>query len=465
MKNIFCFTIYIALCLFLPLLLAAQNGIPVPQANALRSGYPKTLQYSNMVYKDDIKTILFTVSDHNLVRDLSDPFIPLGGGLGLVLSFDEMGNEAQRYTYSFIHCTHDWQPSNLHPFDYIDGFVRNDITDYNYSFALTQQYVHYRLEIPNSNTRFTKSGNYLLVIYANDSPDDLVLSRRFVVYENEVGITVNLRPALSNRYFKSHQRLEFSITTAGLDLFNPIEQIYVNVLQNGRWDNAAMHLKPTFLKLDEMVYSPDMQTTFAAGNEFRFADLRNLNARGTNVAKIVQDKEAVHVFLQPDKAQHSETKRFHINNNDLNGKYFIGITSNKLFNRLDADYALTYFSLQIPRLAPNAKLYVFGMLSDWAVHRQFEMDFNEQTQAYEKAIWLKQGLYDYQYVIAHPDSITQTTTLDVSLTEGNYAATENVYYIFTYMRTNDLFNYDRVIGFKCLNSGLGTLFDVNFRCD
>lgn len=453
-------------CLLGSSCLWAQNGIKLPPSPPIQYQRPKTLQYTNMVYNDAVRSIIFAISDHGLLRELSDPFIPLGGGLQLSLSFDEMGNDARNYSYTVVHCTHDWQPSNLDPFDYIEGFMLNDITDYRYSFALTQPYVHYRLELPNANIRFTKSGNYLLKIYANDSPNDLVLTRRFVVYENQVGVSVALRPSTATRFFQSHQRLEFSIGVGGWEVTNPIDQLNITVLQNSRWDNAVIGLKPTFINARELVYSPEMQTTFAASNEFRFADLRTIRSCGARVARIDRSEQQIEAYLQIDNAQHSDTKRFHLYSTDLNGKYFIGINDGGYFNRLDADYLHTHFTLPMQQPVPNARLYVFGALSDWDTRPNFELKYNPQIGAYEGAIWLKQGFYDYQYAFVQTDTLrNKPLPPNTDLTEGNYFATENVYYILTYFRAYDIFAYDRVIGFKCINSGMGTLFDVNYRCD
>lgn len=447
---------------------AQNNGIPLPPSPPVQYQRPKTLQYTNMVYKDDIRSVIFAISDQNLLRELSDPIIPLNGRLQLSLSFDEMGSIAQNYSYTVEHCTHDWQPSDLNTFDYIEGFTRNDITDYRYSFALTQPYVHYRLELPNSDLRLTKSGNYLLKIYANDSPDQLVLTRRFVVYESHVAAAVTIRPATAAPFFRSHQRLEFRLNIDDWNASNPIDQLNVSVLQNGRWDNAVIGLKPTFINARELVYSPDLQTTFAAGNEFRFADLRTVRSCGARVARIDRSDAQIDAYIAIDNTQHSETKRFHLYSTDLNGKYFIGINDGSFYNRLDADYLKAHFTLPMPQPFPNAKVYLFGALSDWDIRPEFEVPYNPKMGAYEAAIWLKQGFYDYQYALVAdmPDSgMPQRPYINTDLTEGNYFATENVYYILTYFRAYDILDYDRVIGFKCVNSGMGTLFDINYRCD
>ena len=116
---------------------------------------PKTLRYDNFVYEENIKTVLL----HEASHPLNEPFIQLNSNEFLILSFDELGEEANNYSYKIVHCTADWQESDIDAFDYIDGFTQNDIAEYEYSFNTLQDYVQYRLAIPNEDIRLTKSGN------------------------------------------------------------------------------------------------------------------------------------------------------------------------------------------------------------------------------------------------------------------------------------------------------------------
>lgn len=424
---------------------AQQNGIPLPKSLPQQYQYPKTLQYRNMVYKDGIRTPMLYIEGDDLRHELTDPFIPLDSTLQLLLSFDQMGDESHNYSYTIIHCTHDWQASKLDPFDYIDGFLRDDITDYLYSFARTQKYVHYSLLFPNSNMRLTKSGNYLLKVYANDDPNDLILTRRFVVYENHLATRVILPPATNNQFFLKHQRLEFALLTDNFDVSNSIERLNVSVLQNGRWDNAAIGLKPTFIKDKELVYSPDMQTNFIAGSFFRAMNLRSVRNNGVGVAKIEETKQQVDMYLEPDNLELIRTKSL---NAGFRGKYTIGLRESRYFKLLDADYVQTHFTLPMQKKMQDTLIYVFGALSDWDIRPEFEMKYNDKLGAYEAAIWLKQGFYHYQYALTTTDSLNHTVQKRNTEQSNRNYTTQNVYYIFTYYRSFDVFDYDRVIGFE-----------------
>jgi hypothetical protein len=75
------------------------------------------------------------------------------------------------------------------------------------------------------------------------------------------------------------------------------------------------------------------------------------------------------------------------------------------------------------------------------------MKFDKKTGLYEKAILLKQGFTNYQYVITDKSgSIDYENAID-----GNFYQTENNYTAIVYYRGNNE-RYDRVIGIANTNS-------------
>ena len=393
------------------------------------------LRFENAVYKRDIKTVLL----HPVGYELADPIIALGSEDRLLLEFDQLGDDADYYGYTLVHCTADWQPSNLGKFDYLDGFTESEINDYEFSFNTKQAYVHYRLELPNNDMNFTKSGNYLLKVYANGDEDDLVLTHRLVVYENLVQIKVNFVSPGMTRYLHSHQRLEFEVDYEEFDIPNPLADLRVNVLQNGRWDNAVTDLPPAFLRRNQVRYDYTDRLLFAGGNEFRFFDARNLSLKMQGVNDIEETPGGYELHLFPDKAQTSLPSN-PLQRNDLNGKFLIGKQSRFLSNN-DADYVYVNFYLPYDKPIKNGNVYVYGALSQWQTHPAFMMHYNTQLKAYTGRIYLKQGYYNYRYVIMRDgDSQPDAQTL-----EGSYFGAFNEYTILAYHRAFNA-RYDRVIG-------------------
>ena len=97
------------------------------------------------------------------------------------LHFDDLNGDERNYYYKIKYFNHDWTPSNLFQNEYLKGFDNLRIENYQTSFNTLQPYTHYQLVLPNEQTEFLISGNYLLEIY-NES-DKMVFSRRFVIYE------------------------------------------------------------------------------------------------------------------------------------------------------------------------------------------------------------------------------------------------------------------------------------------
>lgn len=420
------------------------------QTDSISYYVPRVLQYDNVVYKPNIKTVLLTISNN----ELSDPILHLRSTEQLMLRFDELGDEAHTYSYTLIHCNANWQASDLDPMEYMGGFLRDDITDYTYSFNITQQYVHYKLIFPNNNIKLVKSGNYLLKVYANDNPKDLVLTRRFVLYEDLLQINLSFLPSGVSPFFASHQRIDFDINYAQFSVSNPIAELKVSVLQNGRWDNALQNLSPTFLGLNKVIYQASDKILFKAGNEFRFFDARKLRTAGVRVQRIEKRENAYHLHLQVDETNDGERNNKSYRR-DSDGKYYIGVNDG-IFSRLDADYVYVHFYLSVEKPLTNGNLYVFGALTDWQTSTQTQMHYRPEMRAYEAVLYLKQGFYDYQYVSVRDGNDPKP---DPEFAEGSYVSTENTYYILAYHR-GLADRYDRVVGFACASGASGNLWNV-----
>ena len=74
------------------------------------------------------------------------------------------------------------------------------------------------------------------------------------------------------------------------------------------------------------------------------------------------------------------------------------------------------------------------------------MTFNQDTGKFEVTLMMKQGFYNYKYVVERADG-----TLEPNYVSGNFHFTENNYLILVYYRNfGDL--YDSIIGIGSVNS-------------
>jgi len=122
------------------------------------------------VYQENIKSVKFFANNN----PLSYPISNVNSTTPLYLSFDDIDGDSKDYYYKLVHCDMNWEISNLEENDYIEGYNGEEIKNkQNSSFTLLQ-YTHYRLRLPNENTKWIISGNYLLIIY--DENDNMKMS-------------------------------------------------------------------------------------------------------------------------------------------------------------------------------------------------------------------------------------------------------------------------------------------------
>ena len=107
-------------------------------------------------------------------------------GESFILEFDDLLAEDNDYYYVIEYFNHDWKPSNLYKNEYLSGLDNQRISNYKSSFGTLQRYTHYELTLPNENTQFLISGNYMLSVF--DANDELMFRRKFLIYENLVTI-------------------------------------------------------------------------------------------------------------------------------------------------------------------------------------------------------------------------------------------------------------------------------------
>ena len=126
---------------------------------------------------------------------------------------------------------------------------------------------------------------------------------------------------------------------------------------------------------------------------------------------------------------------------DQNGAFYPR-TQNQTDNNTQSEYVIVHFALKSPRL--NGNVYVNGQWSNGECDPSCRMEYNEAERRYEAAIMLKQGFYNYQYILE--DGSTKKTM-------GDFWQTENEYQTFIYFR--DLGGrYDRLVGYACVKSCL-----------
>jgi hypothetical protein len=396
------------------------------------------LRTTDFTYSPKIATVHF----HKEERPLSYPILNLGSTERLLISFDELDTEPRTIYYRLIHCDRFWNPSDIDELAYLDGFIENQIMEYRKSFNTLQRFTHYEVAIPNEDVKPLYSGNYLIKFY-EESEDKPLLIRRFRVVKQTMSIDMQIRrPALYD-FTKTHQEVQFTMDHSGITVSNPFEQIYVEVYQNGREDNAIKGIQPKFIQDRKLVYDYPEKLVFPAGKEYRMFDIRSFRFLSEFVAKQGREGLENHVYLHPGEVR--AFKRY-IYRADMNGHLAIAVQEGR-DSRYEADYAWVHFFMPIDAPLTLGNVYVFGRMTNWQATDQGKMSYNYERKGYEARLYLKQGYYNYQFGYLEDGS----DAVDLGTLEGNYFEAENDYSIFVYYRAFGS-RYDELIGYRSINS-------------
>lgn len=392
------------------------------------------LRYTDFVYRESIKTVKLNPVQY----EFGSPIIELNSNEQLLLSFDDLDADTKDYWYTYVHCDANWQPSQLSQMQYINGFTENRIADYRFSYGTLQRFTHYELKFPIEESRPMYSGNYLLKVILGNNPDSLILTKRFMVVEKSVEVVARTHQGTSIEERNAKQEVDFSIRYESYQIQNPFGDLKTVVLQNGRWDNAITNLKPLYLKDKELDYDYDEENNFWGGNEFRHFDLRSLRYETEYIKSINKSEDQIDVYLMSDGKRSFDR---YSTQPDINGKYEIrNYDGNE--SDLAADYAFVHFTLLYDEPLQRSSFYILGELTNWQLRKENRLTYNYDTKVYEGVLYLKQGYYNYQYVLLEDGK----TVADETYVEGSHWETTNEYLILVYHRPPGA-RYDKLIGF------------------
>ncbi|MFL5753043.1 MAG: DUF5103 domain-containing protein [Bacteroidia bacterium] len=399
------------------------------------------IRYQDWTYKNYIKTIQL----HEASWELSAPIIELSSNQQLKLSFDDLEGGYKSYSYTLIHCEANWAPTDIMQAEYLTGFFEDNISNYTFSFNTLQKYTHYTVTFPNNTMKFNKSGNYVMKVYQDNDKENLVLTKRFMVFQNKVTVSGYVHQAAGSDDYYNKQEVDFSVFTSGYNMTNPFSDMKVVVCQNNRWDNAIYGMKPMFTKDKELTFDYDDGTNvFNGGNEFRNFDMKSIRYLSQFLKASYKDSNNVnHVDLLTDEIK---TFKRYSQVPDINGGYLVKIQERDNSD-IEADYCVVNFFFPYDNPINNGNFYILGKLCDWRMSKENRMTYNYKRMGYECNLLLKQGYYNYEYAFLEDGK----TASDETVVEGNHWETENDYAIYVYHRQQGTY-YDQLIGFKRMNS-------------
>jgi hypothetical protein len=400
---------------------------------------------ANAIIKDQ-KIHSLNIYARNDINSLA--IIELASEQKVHINFDYFQEDGQELVYKIEHCNADWKRSSLSEFKFLEGFSDNYIRDYEFSFNSNINYTNYSLEIPNDDIKLSKSGNYNLLVFKDDNKKDTLFIARFYILEPLLKIKGRVRSCTNPRFLKTSQELDFTVENSSLKIYDPINDLRTYIWQNGDQSNRK-ELKALFIR--DKVYSFDYneENVFMGGNEFRQFNTSNTKYVGRFIDSVKEDADYSYYNLSPAYNRHFKK---YIYERDINGNYIIS-SDNSNNPNIEAEYSYVNFTLAMDTPLQE-DIYVYGKLSNWGLREKFKMKYNLKIRAYTLSLLLKQGYYNYEYIVAGRGKIDRT------FIEGSHYQTENDYYIAVYFRDYSS-SYDRLLGFKHLNSSIHQAGEIN----
>ena len=380
---------------------------------------------------------------------LSNMYIPpiymMGSNDALLIDFDYIDYDVHYLRYSVTHCNADWQPSQLAESEYVSGFNYADINDYEQSEATFVHYYNYQFVLPNPDMELLVSGNYLLTVYEQDDPDEILFQTRFSVCEGKVGVYPQVTSRTDVEYNNRFQQVSFDVRYKPNQIKDPYSEFTCVVTQNSRDDNAVMVKRPLMVGVDHVTYEHNRDLIFPAGNEFRRFETVNAHNLNMGVQAIHYYEPMYHAMLMVDEPRNEIQ---YLYDKTQFGRFTIRNAEAFNENSLEADYMITHFTLDAGGKLNGGNVLLYGEFLQGYPPSQSVMKYDDSSGCYTADLLLKQGAYNYMYLWV-PDGTSVGLTSQI---EGDHYETVNEYLVKVYDRPMGE-RYDRLVGYGVAYSG------------
>jgi len=367
------------------------------------------------------------------------PVIDLSGNISLEVSFDWLGEEQPWIDYTLVHCNAQWEQDDLGEMDYLDyNYLPRHCEQVKPSFNTFLQYYHFEVGFPNEEIRPTISGNYAMLFHLQDQPDSLLAIACFMVSEQMSFISGSISGNTDIDFQTLHQQvsLEVSWNDNNLPYLNPADDLHVLVRQNGRRDNEQWLEQPSRMEKGKAVFEHQRQLIFEAGNHWRRFEFTDERYPGLGVDHVRYHAPIYYAYLRPDRVRNLDNYRF---DQDQHGRFKVHALHVDDMDT-EAEYFKALFELDAPQRLDKEGIYVVGDFTHQVLDESTRMEYDYDRGRYFKEVMLKEGAYNYQYLVP-----TSKGPLTTAFIEGNHYETPNEYQVFVYYRPFGS-RSDRLIG-------------------
>lgn len=372
---------------------------------------------------------------------MAPPVIRLGTSDRLNINFDIIGEDAEFLRYRLLHCNSDWLPSRLLESEYLDGFNEVSIDDYAFSSNTYIHYVNYNISLPNHELPILVPGNYLLQVFPEGDPMDLLLQVRFSVSENKVPVTGSFTTKTDKGINSEFQQLALEADISAFPSVNPYQDLILTITQNNRPETSVTINNPIRVLGNKVIFEHDPRLIFEAGNEYRRFETVRVDYPGMNVDSVKFIDDMWHAWIKPDISRREKEYTY---DKTQHGRFKID-EYNSTNPDLSADYVMVHFSLE-PDRNNGEMIFLQGDMTNNSLEEEFLMRYDWNDGLYHLDLPLKQGSYNYQYITVTNNSNKPSIT--PGFIEGNKFETQNEYLVKVFLRTPGA-HADRLIG-SCL---------------
>jgi hypothetical protein len=353
----------------------------------------------------------------------SAPIIELGSNDRLMLQFEMLQFESSQFRIRFSHHNPDWSRSPIPPEFFIDGLYTNYFGGGKVSQGPRPQYRQYEYEFPNRDFNFTRSGNYMLSVEDQDT-GFLVFSLPFFVMENRGSIVSSVEKQIIPRRDMRISHRPVSLYTLPDFVDQPQFDLEFYYVQNQFWGRSRRATELDFSAPNEVHFEMDRNRPFIGDYEFLELRLRDLTQNNPQVLEARPDEIPPRVILFDDVSGFSSTGRL----------LRFGRYGNPNM-RTDANYANVVFNFDAGDVDPDTEMYVVGDFNNWSIRSGNKMQFTERMGRWQNSTIIKEGVYNYKYVLIEDGEIDDLYFDDL------FTRTPQEYHAFVYMRDSQEFYY------------------------
>ena len=379
---------------------------------------------SNVIYcqERNIKSIeLFDLKSGKgkIIYDINDD---------IILSFDNLYITAQDFYLEIEHNDYKWNKSVIRKNEFLDGYDDVRIKYYKNSYNTIQDYINYQFNLSNNEFKIKKSGNYKIIV--NDENGNLIFEEKLIIREKNSTGVIEITRTDNINYSESSHQLKVTMPCNSCEI-NSNQYDYVMVIyKNNNLNNPFILYEPDYSLAGNFIYD---NLIFNAGSEYLNFDNSKVLDSSSEIME-VRINESYETILYPDILGNKYSLE-----SDLNGSFKTFSTNNNPRNELE--YSLVHFKLSLENFNFNPlenDVFIVGDFNRHIISESYKLDF--RGKYLEKKILLKQGFYNYKYVINDSKN-------DVK----NFWQTDNNYTAILYEK--DRFNgYFKIISLASKNS-------------